>query len=720
MLDSISNDFLQTPTEDNALSILKYTRYNNLFNIGIILGKFFSSLFPKSVHILEEFAINAYYAKKYPTSYDIFNQALELRGLDENTSSKLLFNQHFSINPVCDRYTTYEIKKVREIMERPKSKLPMVTLSITTCKRFDLFHITMNTILNCIDINMIDKWLCVDDNSTEEDRIKMKNLYPFFTFIFKDPFNKGHPRSMNIIKETVNTPYLLHLEDDWKFFSKRSFIQDALEVLQSNPRIGQCLFNKNYSETGKDIDVKGGIFKTTHSGLRYYEHEYVSSEIEKQNWFRKYGNCLSSNYWPHYSLRPSVIRTSVFRDIGDFTEDASHFEMEYAYRYAAKGYISVFFEGLYCIHIGRLTSEKHDENKINAYKLNNEAQFIKKPLTPVQECSEIDMDELDFKLKTHVINLDRRRDRWENFEKRAKQASIQFLNYERFSAIDGNMLRNTTQLQRIFDGNDYNMMVGAVGCAMSHFKIYTDLINSPEYEAVLILEDDITFCKNFDVKFFHICKQIKNLDWDLVFIGHHPRNLHDSKYKNDNIPFLEKWDVYSSFQNSLGGTVGYIINKKGAIRVLDFINKNKMINCIDTMLQKSCNELDIYYSVPNLVFSDCFRHFENKENLDSDIQSNFKSLSVSLETKIQMEIDYFTEKGIPVQEETDCNSVLGKDAVVYFKGDNLSLVKNMCKDVSYYCIDDKVIFILNRTLKDLRYTHIFKVGDVYSIEDCLN
>ena len=140
----------------------------------------------------------------------------------------------------------------------------------------------------------------------------MQELYPFFTFILKDKNDKGHPRSMNIIKNSVKTPYLFHLEDDWKFFVKKNYIRDCLDVLSVDDKIGHCLINKNYTETSEDISVKGGIFKQTNFGTRYYIHEYVKNDKEKLEWYNKYGNCLSSNYWPHFSLRPSLFKTSVF------------------------------------------------------------------------------------------------------------------------------------------------------------------------------------------------------------------------------------------------------------------------------------------------------------------------------------------------------------------------------------------------------------------------
>ena len=727
MLDNIASQFLQNPTIENAKNILRYTRTNNMESLGMIFVDFLYKQFPYSLEIKEECAINSFNNKKYDIAFDILESVLAMKGLDEKTAFRLLFNQHFSINHVADRYIYYNIEKINSIKLRPKSELPMITLTITTCKRFDLFQKTMNSLINCFDIDMIDHWVCVDDNSSNEDRIQMKNLYPFFTFILKDESDKGHPRSMNIIKNYVKTPYLFHLEDDWKFFTQRSYIKDALDVINSDSRIGQCLINKNYTEIESDISIKGGFYKVSKGGVRYFEHEYVYTDEQKTDWYNKYGNCSSSNYWPHFSLRPSLIRTDIFKNIGDFNENAPHFEMEYAYRYFSLNYISVFFEGLYSIHTGRLTSEKHDDTKINAYKLNNQEQFVKKskPLSPIDETSEIDISELGINLKTYVLNLDRRPDRWEKFISKSK--CLEFLNFERYSAVDGEELVSTPQLQRIFDGNDYNMKVGAVGCAMSHFKMYIELMYS-DYDAFLILEDDIEITDNFDVKLLHICNQLKNEEWDLLFLGHHLRNKNpqENKCKMNTLPVIEKWDVYTSFQNSVGGTIGYIISKKGAKNILDFINNNRLINCIDTLLQKCCNKLDIYYSNPHLIFSECYRNDTVAENFDTDIQHNFKSLTVSLLQKVKDELDFYDANDIKVSsliyDEINLNDISISTEIYYYIGTNInvSTLRNQCNinKIRYYTFDEAVIFIVPEPVNVDRYFHIFKKDDMYTIDDC--
>ena len=242
-INALATDFIKNPTDDNAINLMRLIRSERFFELSVLLGTYFMKLYPYSIDIKDELALNAYFLGNHNLAFDVLDDIIQR--VNHESVWKYLFNQHFSIDHVCDRYTFYNPEKVNQIIKREKSKTPLVTLTITTCKRFDLFEKTINSIINCFDIELIDFWFCVDDNSSDEDRKTMQRLYPFFTFYFKTKEEKGHPRSMNIIKKHLKTPYQLHLEDDWKFFVKRSFIKNALDVLSCNANIGQCLFNKN-------------------------------------------------------------------------------------------------------------------------------------------------------------------------------------------------------------------------------------------------------------------------------------------------------------------------------------------------------------------------------------------------------------------------------------------------------------------------------------------
>lgn len=244
-----------------------------------------------------------------------------------------------------------------------------IFLSITSCKRYDLYQRTINSILYCFkDIEKIDYFLCVDDNSSMDDKKKMLKNYPFIKYYFKKENEKGHLASMNIIWNKLNElkpKYWIHLEDDWMFFKPDNYITKSIDFLEKykNHKISQILFNKNYAEIITNYNYVGGSILDNDNN--YILHIKDEPDI-------KGNNCA---YWPHYSFRPSMILVDTILKLGDYTSKDTFFERSYADKYFEKGYKSAFFNEITSIHIGRLTSERFDKTKKNAYELNSISQF---------------------------------------------------------------------------------------------------------------------------------------------------------------------------------------------------------------------------------------------------------------------------------------------------------------------------------------------------------
>jgi hypothetical protein len=239
-----------------------------------------------------------------------------------------------------------------------------VFFSITTCKRYDLFERTMNSLLRTWrDANKIDYFFCVDDNSLKADRDKMRKKYPFFKYYMKSPAEKGHRESMNIIwnkLKELKPKYWIHMEDDWLFFYEDDYVSRATAFLDRHQgdNIHQLLFNRNYAELYQ-WHIVGG--QKMEPGFLLHEQTDVIPV----------GRC-TNGYWPHYSFRPSMIRVAPILALGNYDSPNTFFERDYADRYVAKGYRSAFFDAITCFHTGKLTSDK---TGTNAYTLNDENQF---------------------------------------------------------------------------------------------------------------------------------------------------------------------------------------------------------------------------------------------------------------------------------------------------------------------------------------------------------
>lgn len=713
-MNELAERYLKYHDEQTAIDLVRCARCQNLHNLGCIIAEYLVSIFQHSFYIKEEYAIMLYYKQEYDKSYLMFQSMLDMRNLSQQQINLVILNQKFCIDFFKDKYINYNQELVNDIIGYTKQdkRFPLITLTITSCKRLDLFVKTINSFMQCCkDIHLIDEWFCVDDNSSIEDRLRMQALYPFINFYFKTLEEKGHPQSMNIIRKYVKTPYTFHMEDDWLFFESRNYLSECLEVLGQSSKIGQCLINKNYTEVSNDNDVKGGELKISPTGLRYYIHEYCVTDKEYQDFLERHGPGNSSSYWPHFSFRPSLLRTKIYEELGEFNETISHFEMDYSYRYINKGYISAFLEKTYCLHIGRLTSERDNKNIPNAYDLNNECQFSGK---------ETKLSKLPFRMKTFVMNLDRRPDRMTEFNKHVK--STNFLDIERFSAIDGSKLVSTPQLQQIFENNDYNMREGMVGCAMSHINLYIQLLKDPNNDTYCIFEDDIDFVPDFQNKLLLCVNQLHNTNWDMLYLGHHlwSHHIDENVYSKTLTPKIEQFNREKSLQVSLGGTGGYMITKRGAEKLLDFINLTGMTNGIDTVQQKSADILNIFYTYPHLIYSECIKN--NPETCDTDIQHNFKSLTLSLEKRLEEELKFY-----PIISCISTNEINSKimnpdtNVIPYFYiSDNKQEIKDivsLCKHPCY-TLEDKIVFVVPNE-DNGRYFHSFKKYGVWNIDDAI-
>ena len=270
----------------------------------------------------------------------------------------------------------------KPLIQKKLSQKPRVMLTVTTCKRFDLFEQTINSILkNWLDIDKIDYFFCVDDNSSAEDRLKMQTQYPFFHFHMKSPEEKGHRESMNVIwnkLDELKPTYWIQMEDDWLYFKQENYVQRAINYLEKyeHLNIHQVVFNREY-------------------GLMMFDMQRVNVAVIEPGFslhIKRQGvegpNCA---YWPHYSMQPSVTRVNKILELGNYDSPNQFFERDYAEKYHAAGYQTAFFDSIYCLHIGKQHWEKDGQN---AYALNQVGQFKQPSVAETTETTiEVKMQE---------------------------------------------------------------------------------------------------------------------------------------------------------------------------------------------------------------------------------------------------------------------------------------------------------------------------------------
>lgn len=111
---------------------------------------------------------------------------------------------------------------------------PEVTVILTSCGRFDLLRITIESFLkfNTYDVK---EFIIYEDSGQG-----LPDWWDEFLFIkwVLPKVRKGQIHALDTLWAFVNTPYAFTLEDDWEFL-KEGFIEKSLKILEQDPTILQ-------------------------------------------------------------------------------------------------------------------------------------------------------------------------------------------------------------------------------------------------------------------------------------------------------------------------------------------------------------------------------------------------------------------------------------------------------------------------------------------------
>ena len=170
-------------------------------------------------------------------------------------------------------------------------------------------------------------------------------------------------------------------------------------------------------------------------------------------------------------------------------------------------------------------------------------------------------------IKSWVINLDKDKERLKSFMTRFTDLQV-----NRFPAVNGKSLnlkniRNQLDPSVIWTMNNTRFShpqidtLGAIGCYLSHIKLWNKLIVSddPYY---LIFEDDCYLDTSLQQVQNFINLVIKNnQNWDIIYLGFWDKGVMQR-------PQTKIGKGVCKVSNFIYGTHAYIINKKGAKKLL--------------------------------------------------------------------------------------------------------------------------------------------------------
>lgn len=200
--------------------------------------------------------------------------------------------------------------------------------------------------------------------------------------------------------------------------------------------------------------------------------------------------------------------------------------------------------------------------------------------------------------KVYLINLKRRPDRLTNFLEYYQKSDLNNVDITKFDAIDGSKLDISSiplselaiaELQQLettgFRTKHYQLTKGAIGCYLSHVKIWENILKN-NYNTVLIFEDDAKIPKNLNHELHEQMKYVPN-DWDIVLFGYICKKC--LKY--------EKYIEVERFML----THCYMINKKAIIKIMNSETLFPITQQIDALMSELSTIINIYSVTDKLV-----------------------------------------------------------------------------------------------------------------------
>ena len=245
------------------------------------------------------------------------------------------------------------------------------------------------------------------------------------------------------------------------------------------------------------------------------------------------------------------------------------------------------------------------------------------------------------KLVAHVINLDRRPDRWESISSSPAITSNFFL--DRFPAVDGARLDlvNNESIRSLFsldswfygkaEGNpyqDHGYRANVLGCAYSHYLLWKDIAKTPSTDASIlhvVFEDDVEVTSHFDQEWPMVkTNLLEDVSWDIFFLGTlDDRNIYDDIVVDGIIMRMSlRPRVFGS------GLFAYVLKPSSARKLVAIAEGRGIQQAVDWFVFECVMKGDIvgYKTFPAIMES------PEGEGRDSDNDESYNMARLSIES----------------------------------------------------------------------------------------
>lgn len=231
--------------------------------------------------------------------------------------------------------------------------------------------------------------------------------------------------------------------------------------------------------------------------------------------------------------------------------------------------------------------------------------------------------------KIFVINLERRPDRLQEF---FSKAPFDTSDVSIFKAVDGKLVKKSELINKdqkycgaslsMFNGNDFNYRQGVIGCALSHYMLWSQ-ISEMKQGRYMIFEDDVHYRDNFIKEWETVYDNIPTLseiptldDVNFIYLGGELElkgtKLIKKKF-NNNLGYPSHYCLHCTFSYTItpiaAKELKRLCEEYGMKRAVDWAMKDLYIS----------NKFSMYQTIPDLCYSPL--------SYKTDIQGDFTPIT---------------------------------------------------------------------------------------------
>lgn len=217
-----------------------------------------------------------------------------------------------------------------------------VTVVLTACNRPDLLEATLDSFVEK-NTYPIERFIIIDDGLAPGCNEFVRDKYDLPFVLLYNKAKLAQIRSIDLAYSMVTTPYIFHMEEDWKFL-RPDFIQKSKEIM----------------ETDKNI-VTVWLRSPQDGTLQHkYSDETYSTKSGLQ--FKKCDVPYPKGIWNGFTLNPSLKRVKDYDRVKPYQElpritppqqsGGNPLECDISVAYAQLGYYAVTLLDQHIEHIG--------------------------------------------------------------------------------------------------------------------------------------------------------------------------------------------------------------------------------------------------------------------------------------------------------------------------------------------------------------------------------